>query len=447
MKHLAIDIGAESGRAVLGELRDHRLHLSEIHRFQNKPIQEGDSLFWNAPALVASVKTSLDLAGSDIASVGIDTWAVDYVLLDVADKPINAPHHYRDARTSGMLDRAKAILGEADIYGRTGIQFLPFNTLYQLLSEPPEVLGRAKTFLTIPDYLNFVLCGKKTCEFTNATTTQFLDATTRNWATDMLAKLGLPTHIFPKIVRPGTILGQIGATKVVAPACHDTGSAVAGTPIEKGDAWISSGTWSIMGIEHKGAVINDESLAANITNEGGVNNTYRVSKNVAGMWLIQQCRAAWGDTDSYADLMSLAESAKPNAGRIDPDHADFFAPGDMPARINHHLATPVEGKGQIIRIILESLADRYATVLAELEQLTGQKTKRIFIVGGGSQNALLNQLTANATGCPVAAGPVEATAIGNLVMQMIALDQIPNLAEARKIIAASFPSTIFEPRT
>lgn len=447
MKHLAIDIGAESGRAVLGWREGGKLRIEEVHRFPNPPIARGESLFWDIEHLVGQVNESVAQVGGQVASIGIDTWAVDYVLLDAQGNRLGDPHCYRDLRTQGATDRAFAVVPAEDLYRATGIQIMPFNTVFQLLCEDAETLKAASAMLTIPDYLNYRLSGRQASEFTNATTTQCYDPRTGDWAWDVLTRLGIPHRIFPPLVQPGTVLGTmpLSDVRVVAVAAHDTGSAVAGSPLTANSAWISSGTWSIMGVEVDQAIINEDSFHANFTNEGGVNGSFRFSKNVAGLWLLQQCRAAWGAEDSYEELVLLAEAAVA-AETIDPDDPDFFAPGDMPAKINAKLARPTSDKGVLVRIILESLARRYAQVLGKLEAMTGKRLERIHVVGGGSQNRLLNQLTADACRVPVVAGPVEATAIGNILMQMVALGTLSSLAEGRRLVAESFPLETFNPR-
>lgn len=446
MKHLAIDIGAESGRGILGWIEDKKIQIEEVHRFQNGPVVDGDRIYWDIDRIYDEVIRAIGQCKKDIASVGIDTWAVDYVLLDEQGVRLDRPRCYRDPRTDDALPRALEKVG-ADLYRLTGIQLLPFNTIFQLMSEEPEVFAHAATLLTIPDYLNYRLTGVRACEFTNATTTQCYNPTEQDWARDLLARLNIPSRIFPPLVRPGTILGPLPdcPTQVVAVASHDTGSAVAGTPLTPNSAWISSGTWSIMGVEVPEPIINEHSLRANFTNEGGVNNTFRFSKNVAGLWLLQQCRAAWGEQFSYEELCREAEQV-PFGETIDPDDPDFFAPGNMPAKISAKLSKPTEDKAETVRIILDSLAKRYAEVLTKLEDLTGHKLERIHIVGGGSRNWLLNQLTANACKRPVAAGPVEATAIGNMLVQMIALGQIASIEEGRALVASSFSVKTYEPQ-
>lgn len=450
MNHLAIDIGAESGRAVLGWCEDGHLKTREVFRFPNGPVRRDGTLRWDIATLEENVRKSVEAAGVDLASVGIDTWAVDYVLLDAAGNLIQQPYAYRDKRTEHAQENAYARVPAVEIYGKTGIQLMPFNTLFQLVTEEPEVLARAATFLTIPDYLNFLLTGGQAvgCEFTNATTTQCYDPSTDDWAYELLEALGIPAKIFPKIVKPGTIVGRIPNSniQVVAPACHDTGSAVAGIPITlPHSAWISSGTWSILGAEVPKAVVDYHSFDANFTNEGGVGGTFRLSKNVSGMWIIQELRRGWGGDISYAHLSQMAEAAPSMAERIDPDDTLFFAPDDMAAAINSRVTVPITEKGAMVRLVIESLADRYCTVLSDLEEISSTHYERIHVVGGGSQNALLNQLTATACQRELIAGPVEATALGNLMMQMIALGEIDSIAQGRALIARSFPTQTFKP--
>ncbi len=482
-KYLAIDLGAESGRVILGQFDGRRLELSEVHRFSNGPVHvparpgsgapAKDSIHWDALRLLAEIKKGISLAaaqhGPELASLGIDAWGVDYGLLDQSGALIGNPYHYRDSRTDGMLEEAFRRMPRAEIYDRTGIQFLSLNSLYQLLSlvvERSPSLIIAETFLTIPNLFNYWLTGVAACEFTHATTTQCYNPRLNDWDRALLEQLGIPAHIFPPIVLPGANLGRLlpsaaeevglpagSKLAVIAPATHDTGSAVAGAPAEKpGFAWISSGTWSIVGVEWPTAVINERSLAYNFTNEGGVDNTFRFSRNVMGLWLLQECRRTWaaqGDDLSYADLTRLAAQAKPFQAIIDPDHGEFFKPGDMPARIGRfcqQTGQPVpEDKGALVRCVLESLALKYRWVLERLEEMVGQRLAPVHIVGGGTQNQMLSQFTADATGLQVIAGPVEATAIGNLLVQAVALGDLSSLQEARALVRASFPTTVFEP--
>jgi rhamnulokinase len=444
MRHLAIDIGAESGRGIVGWIEDGQIRTIEVHRFENRPISEKGALYWDIDHLVYECFSCLEMAGPRVVTVGIDTWAVDHVLVDEYGQRVTRPRHYRDPRTEGVMARAFERVPQREIYELTGIQMLPFNSLYQLLATEQAVLDRTACFLTIPDYLHLKLMngGKAGCEFTNATTTQLFDPRKGDWSDELISAFGLPRAIFPEIVQPGTRLGVVEGSDVavIVPATHDTGSAVAGAPLTTGSAWISSGTWSILGIEVGSPVISDSSYSANFTNEGGVDSTYRLSKNVAGMWIVQQCRAAWGNVDSYESLMAMAMDATDTGERIDPDDPKFFAPGDMPARVSGS-----SDKGHVIRVVLSSLAEKYAAVLATAEELVGSPVQRIQVVGGGSKNRLLNQLTADACGKPVVAGPVEATALGNLAVQMQASGELASISEAREMIAGSVELETFEP--
>jgi len=407
--------------------------------------------------------------GENLVSVGVDTWAVDFGLLDRSGALISNPYHYRDSRTDGMLDEAFRRVPRAEIFEQTGIQFLQLNSLYQLLSmavDRSPALDIAAAFLTIPDLFNYWFTGQKACEFTNATTTQCYNPRRGDWAKDMLEKLGIPPHIFPEVVPSGTNLGGLlphvaegvglqpqGRLAVIAPACHDTGSAVAAVPAKGSDyAWISSGTWSVLGAELPEPVINEQSLAYNFTNEGGVCGTFRFSRNVMGLWLVQECRCTWarqGKELSYAELTHMAAQAEPFQAVIDPDYGEFFKPGDMPARIRAYCQTtgqPVpESKGAVIRCALESIALKYRWVLERLEEMLGRRLEPLHIVGGGTQNELLSQFTANATGRRVITGPIEATATGNILMQMMALGHIASLEEGRHLVRNSFEMLTFEP--
>lgn len=474
---LAFDLGAESGRALLGRFDGNRLSLTDLHRFPNTPVRLPSGLHWNVLHLWSEIKTGLGLAhaqaGSNLRSVGIDTWGVDFGLLDRNGALIGNPYHYRDDRAEGMMEAAFARVPRKQIFAHTGIQFLPINSLYQLLAmtnRQDPALAIAQTFLTIPDLFNYWLTGRTVCEFSNATTTQCYDPRQSGWAVELLTQLGIPPHMFPEIVAPGTVLGNLRSSiraeldlahplPVIAPACHDTGSAVAGVPAQQRDfAWVSSGTWSIVGAEVPDAVINEQSLAYNFTNEGGVNNTFRLSKNVAGLWIIQECRRAWarqGQEYSYAELTAMAAGAPPHQAWIDPDELIFLKPNEpgdeMPARVRARAQVLGRGelgdKAAIIRCVLESLALKYRWVLEKLEMMLGRPLEPIHIVGGGTQNQLLCQLTADASGRTVVAGPVEATAAGNLVVQAMALGLLSSLAEGRALIRNSFDVTIYEPAT
>jgi len=471
--YLGIDLGAESGRVVAGLWDGATVQLEELHRFPNGGVWLGETLRWDVLRLWAEIENGLGLAakrfGRSIQSIGVDTWGVDFVLLSRSGELLGLPYTYRDARTRGMMPRVFQKVSREAIFGATGVQFMEINTLYQLadLAErQPELLAAAHRFLMIPDFLNWCLCGEQVGEFTNATTTQFFDATNRAWCLDMLAKLGVPRGIFPNVVTPGTRLGplqtavadrtQLGPVEVIAPATHDTGSAVAAVPAKSGArinwAYISSGTWSLMGVEVPAPVLTARALELNFTNEGGVDGTYRLLKNIMGLWLVQQCRRSFVARQidlSYAELTSLAEQAAPFRSLIDPDDARFLSPPDMPAAIQEFCREtnqPVpDSEGALIRCVLESLALKYAAVLASLEELTGGRIEVIHIVGGGSKNGFLNRLTASACARPVIAGPVEATVLGNVLLQARAAGAITSLGELRAVVAASSQMARFEP--
>mgnify|MGYP005850467045 CR=1 FL=1 len=470
LEFLAFDLGAESGRAVLGQFNGERLRLLEEHRFPNGPVRLPDGLHWDVLRLWTEIKRGLALAvqeyGADLAGIGLDTWGVDFGLLDRDGALISNPYHYRDSRTDGMLEEAFRRVPREEIFAQTGIQFMQINSLYQLLA---MVVGRspildiAETFLTMPDLFNYWLTGRKVCEFSIATTTQCYDPRKGRWAIPPLERLGIPTHIFPEIVPPGTVLGELlpsvaeevglSSLPVIAPACHDTGCAVAAVPVEgAGFAYISSGTWSLMGAELPEPVINEQSLVFNFTNEGGVGGTFRFLKNITGLWLVQECRRTWarqGEEFSYDDLTQMAAQATPLQSVVDPDYPEFLKPGDMPARIRafcHKTDQPVpQSKGEVIRCALESLALKYRWVLERLEEILGRRLEPIHIVGGETQNWLLNQFAADATARRVIAGPIEATAAGNVIAQMMALGHIGSLEEGRRIVRNSFDIATYEP--
>jgi rhamnulokinase len=444
---LAIDLGAESGRVMAVHYDGRGLELEELHRFPNVTVNVRGTLHWDFLRLWADIQQGIGLGKvHNPASLGVDTWAIDFGLLDRQGNLLGNPVTYRDSRTDGVLERAFAKVSQADIYAQTGIQFMPINTLYQLLtlveSNSPQ-LAAAHTFLTGPDLLNYWLTGAKVCEFSNATTTQLFNPNTGDWASGLLDAFDIPRHIFPEVVQPGTRLGTFDGIPVIAPACHDTGSAVAATPLASPhSAYISSGTWSLVGLEVAAPVINEAALTANVTNEGGVYGTYRLLKNVMGLWIVQQCRSTWaaaGEELSYGELTAMAAAASPRMTAIDPNDNRFLAPGDHPQRVREwcrERGLPVpESKGEIVRSVLQGLANRYASVLSSLTDLTGQPADRVHIVGGGSQNRLLNQMTADATGLPVVAGPVETTVLGNALVQLISLGELDDIQQARQLVA------------
>jgi rhamnulokinase len=467
---LAFDLGAESGRGVLGRFDGDRLALSEVHRFPNGPVRILDSLHWDVLRLFQEIKGSLGRCvqehGPDLAGIGLDTWGVDFALLGRDNVLLGNPYHYRDHRTDGMLDEVFSRVPREQIFEWTGLQFMQLNTLYQLFSmalNDSSALAAADTLLMMPDLFNFWLTGRKVCEFTEATTTQFYDSRRGTWSRELFEALDLPFHILKEIVPPGTVLGPLlpsiaeevglGEVPVIAPACHDTGSAVAAVPAREGDyTYISSGTWSLMGIEVTEPIITEQSLTYNFTNEGGVVGTFRFLKNIAGLWLVQACRQEWaraGQDFSYDELMEMAAQAPPFGPIVNPDDHAFIHPDDMPQAIQAACQcagqSVPEDKGAIIRCALESLALKYRWVLEKLETMLGRELKVIHIVGGGSQNKLLCQFTADATGRPVVAGPVEATAIGNVLMQALALGHVATLDEGREVVRRSCDVVEYEP--
>ena len=469
--YLAVDLGAESGRTILGSLDDKKLTLTETHRFANGPVRLPDGLHWDVLRLWSEIKTGIGISSAKVEgsldSIGLDTWGVDFALLDRQGALLSNPFHYRDERTDGMFEKAFERMPRAEIFANTGIQFMQINTLYQLLAlviQKSPLLDIAKTFVTIPDLLNYWLSGEITNEFTNATTTQCLDPHKRNWALPVLDVMNIPAHLFRPVTEPGTPIGallprvaeeiSVGEVRVIIPACHDTGSSVVAVPARGQDfAWISSGTWSILGAEVMEPCVNDKALEYNFTNEGGVFGTWRLSKNIMGLWIIQECKRTWahqGEDLSYDEITRLAAEAKPFLAVIDPDHDRFLHPGEMPERIRTYCADTNQSvpqtKGQILRVALESLALKYRCVLERLEELAGKRLDPIHIIGGGTKNRLLNQFTADATCRTVITGPVEATAIGNVLMQAIGLKHLNSLEEAREVVRRSFTPEVYEPK-
>jgi rhamnulokinase len=464
--YLAFDFGAESGRAVLAHLQDGVLSTREIHRFKNEPVRYGGSLHWDVPRLWYEVQKALaELEDRELAGIGVDTWGVDYALLGEKGELLQNPYHYRDQRTAGTMEKAFGKVPREEIYEATGIQFMPINTVYQLFAavhETPGLLGAAKKLVTIPDLFHYWLTGNTVCEFTNASTTQLVDARSRTWARPLIERLGLPTHFWPEIVEPGTVIGKLlpgvarnnglAGTPVIAPATHDTGSAVAAICAREGTAFLSSGTWSLLGTEIDEPLITPEGLRLNFTNEGGVNHTTRLLKNVMGLWMLECCRRSWaaeGQRYEHAELMELASCAEPFASLVDPDHESFLRAGDMPAAIREFCArthqTAPESAAGFARAVIESMAFKYRVVLKQLEELTGRKVERIRVIGGGSKNRLLNQFTADATHTTVLAGPAEATALGNVGVQLLATGAASSLKQVRAIIEGSYPVEVFKP--
>jgi rhamnulokinase len=464
--YLAFDFGAESGRAILAQFQSGILTTREIHRFKNEPVQYGGSLHWDVARLWWEVRKVLaELGDEPLAGIGVDAWGVDYALLGEKGELLQNPYHYRDSRTVGMMPEVFCKVPRKEIYQATGIQFMPINTLYQLFAacrQTPSLLEAARHLITIPDLFNYWLTGKVACEFTNATTTQLVNPRTRTWAKDLIDRLELPDHLWTEIVEPGTQLGGLlpGVaphaalldTPVIAPATHDTGSAVAAVFAREGTAFLSSGTWSLVGIEIDEPIITPEALRLNFTNEGGVCGTTRLLKNVMGLWILQRCREAWTTHPQFNEQEKLLEGVaceQPFQYLIDPDHELFLRPRDMPAAIadffaRTHQPVPKSPAGYA-RGVLESLAFKYRLVLSSLETLTGKRIERVRVIGGGSKNRLLNQFTADATGRTVLAGPAEATALGNVAIQMLATGAVTSLDQARTRIEKSYPPEIFEP--
>jgi len=438
-RHLAVDIGASGGKSLLGTWDGVNLQVEEVHRFENRAEVVDGHLRWDIDHLDREVDNCLAKAGP-VDTFGIDTWGVDFCLLDAEDKLVGRPVHYRDHRTDGLLPELEAVLGEGTVYRTTGIQAMPINTLVQLYAmarQEPEVLARARTFLTIPDYLHLRRTGVKACEFTNATTTQCFDPTTMGWATGLLEMIGVDPSIFPAVVPPGTEV----APGVVLPACHDTGSAVAALDVQPGDYWLSSGTWSIVGVNVDRPVLTDDAWLLNLTNEGGLGGTFRLGKNVMGLWIVQE----WlrHRPEPLADLLARVEAAPPFPGVLDVDHPSLLAPDDMPSALQALL--PGLDDDALLRAVFESLALKYRWVIGALEKASGIPCRRLRVMGGGSRNRLLNQLTADCLGVPVVAGPVEATALGNLVVQ-IGRDDPGVLAAVRASIARVEQFSTYEPQ-
>jgi rhamnulokinase len=470
--YIAVDLGAESGRVMLGSVSSDKLTLEEVHRFSNGPVEEAGTLRWDFEGLLEEIKTGIGKAvkqaRGDISGIGVDSWGVDFGLLDADGKLIERPYHYRDSRTNEMMDKAFELMGKREIYENTGIQFMQLNSLYQVLAmrlANQEAMAKTKQLIFIGDLFSYFLCGKAFGEYSLASTSQMMDMKTGQWSKAIFDKLSLPMEIMPDIVETGTVVGQLtepiakelrcGRIAVIATASHDTASAVAAVPAEENSKWayLSSGTWSLMGVEVPHAIVNDKTFQYEFTNEGGVDNTIRLLKNIMGLWLVQECRRQWqreGVEMSYPEMTEMAQKAEPFARHIEVDNSGFLAPGDMPERINSYLAETgqktIDDKGQMVRVILESLALKYRVIMERIEDVTGQKIDCLHIVGGGIQNELLCQFTANAIGKKVVAGPIEATASGNLLIQAKAAGQIKNLAELRKIVRNSFELKEYQPQ-
>ncbi|WP_274364357.1 rhamnulokinase [Paenibacillus thermotolerans] len=467
---LAYDLGASSGRALLGRLTDRKIEVEELHRFPNDPVQVGGRLHWDILRLYHEIKQGLLKAkhqGANVRSLGIDSWAVDFGLVGTGGELLGNPYHYRDSHTDGAMEKLFAEIPPSDIFSRTGIQFLPFNTIFQLYAlkrAGSPLLREAERFLMIPDLLRYFLTGETANEFTNATTTQLYNPIDGRWDSELLRRLQLPETLFGAVVQPGTQVGTlrssvreelgVGGIPVIAVAEHDTGSAVVAVPAtERSFAYLSCGTWSLMGTEVTSPVINGTAQRLNFTNEGGAYGTFRLLKNIMGLWILQESRREWeraGATYTFPELVALAEQAPEFGTFIDPDDSVFMPPGDMPERIRSYaLRTgqkPPEGPGETVRCILESLALKYRYVFEMTERLSGQSFGGLHMVGGGINNTLLCGWTASAIGKPVWAGPTEGSAIGNLAVQWIARGELSDIREARSVIRESFPVAVYEPQ-
>jgi len=477
VKILAIDLGASSGRAILGTLNaNKKLSLEEIYRFPNEGIQVNNELHWDVPYLFNEVKNSLtkyvNKYGSDLNSIGVDTWGVNFILLDKYDRFLSPMYHYRDKRTVGMLEEMFNVISKEEIFKQTGIQFLELNSSTQLFSmvhnKSPR-LPMTKTIIMFPDYINYLLSGIIACEFSDATTTQLFNPVKKEWAYDLIKRLGLNPEWFIKVIYGGTILGSIkkdvadevglnSKTKIIVPLTHDTGSAYASVPVDMNKYFegeygiLSSGTWSIIGVELKEPLINEKALKYNYSNEGGINGTIRFLKNITGLWLIQECKKIWDKENmnlSWDKIAIEAKKADPFQSFINPDDHSFLAPSNMVQAIQNFCKTTdqnvPETIGEISRTIFESITFSYKQAVENLENIIGKKLKILYIIGGGSHYNLLNQFTANVLNIPVKAGPTEATIIGNILVQALALGEVKDLIELREIVRNSFKIKNFLP--
>jgi rhamnulokinase len=470
-RYIAFDLGSESGRCVVATLAGGRLAMEEVHRFPTHRVEVRGEIFWDILAQFEEIKTGLGRAasafGPNFDGVSVTTWGVDYVLLDGHDRLLGYPYHYRSPRTAGMMEVAAERVGREEIYRQTGIQFMPINTIYQLLAEQRlegNLLDIAETMLLVPDFFLYLLSGEKRAEYTIASTTQLADPRTRNWAWPLIERLGLPRRLFPEIVEPGMRLGRLSGDladaagldadiPVWTAASHDTAAAVAAVPASGEDwAYLSSGSWSLMGIESDQPIIDEASRGGNFTNEGGVAGTTRILKNISGLWLLQASRSHWhaeGQSFSYAEMTTMAMEAGPARAWVDPNDVRFLAPGDMPARLYDFLdetgQSRTETVGWLVRCILESLVFKYRQVFGELEALRGKPIERLHIVGGGSLNELMCRMTADALQREVVAGPVEATALGNVGMQAVASGVLRSVSDLRTRLVRSFDLTTYQP--
>ena len=462
--YLAVDIGASSGRLILGHLENGKMELEEVHRFENGMVKKDGELCWEFDRLFQEIKNGLKKCkeiGKIPVSMGVDTWGVDFVLMDKDDKVLGNTVGYRDHRNEGMDEEVYKTISLEDLYARTGIQKAIFNTVYQLMAvktKHPEYLEQAETMLHVPDYFHYLLTGKKTCEYTEATTGQLVNAETKDWDYELIDKLGYPRKMFQKLIMPGTSVGyfteevkaEVGFdVEVVAPATHDTGSAVLAVPANDDDfIYISSGTWSLMGIEREKADCSKKSCEMNFTNEGGYAGRFRYLKNIMGLWMIQSVRHEYDDKYGFAEICQMAEEAKDFPSRVDANDECFLSPESMIEEVKDYCRRTgqkvPETLGEIATVIYTSLAECYAKTAKELEEMTGRTFSRIHVVGGGSNAGYLNELTARATGKEVHAGPGEATAIGNITAQMLKAEEFKSIEEARTTIHESFGIKVYQ---
>jgi rhamnulokinase len=473
--YLAIDLGASSGRHVVGRFDGETISLEEVYRFENGPVRMGEHIYWDLPGQWAEILKGMQAAGaafgSSVASVGVDTWGVDYALIGRRDTLLGIPYHYRDHRTDGILEKALQSVSREEIFQETGLQFMPINTLYQLLEmkwNGSPLLDSAERLLMMPDVFHWLMSGEKSNEFTDATTTQCFNPLRNDWSSALLEKFGLPRDLFGPISPPGTSLGglrqeiasstALSEARVVLPGSHDTASAVMAVPTlahsqRSNWCYISLGTWALMGIESPEPVVNETVGSLNFTNEGGVGGTYRILKNICGLWLVQECRRIWnqqGKNWGWEDLNRLSAAAQPRRTFIDPDAPAFLAPADMPEEIRRFAEQTgqkvPDSEGDVLRCALDSLALKFRHVLNMCEQISGNRIETIHVLGGGTKNEQLCQATADACGRPVVAGPVEATATGNLMLQAVSAGDVADIAQAREIIRNSFQMVEYAPR-
>jgi rhamnulokinase len=467
---LAFDFGASSGRAIRGTFDGSRLSIASAHQFQNGPVEFEGHLYWDLlkflQEIQEGIRRSTRDAGLPPTSIGIDTWGVDYGLLDKDGDLLGNPYHYRDRRTEGMFEKAFERMPKEQIFARTGVAFQPFNTLFQLLAmrlQKPELLDNARTLLMMPDLLAYALTGVRGTEYTDASTSQLLDASSQRWSTELLNAMDLPRSLFTEITEPGIVRGNllesfaaasgIQPVPVLAVAGHDTASAVVAVPMRMpGSAYLSSGTWSLLGVETSKPCVDRRAMEANFTNEGGFAGRIRLLRNVMGLWMVQECKREWdaeGEKVEFDELVHRAGQSAPFLSFVDPDTSLFYAPGPMQRRIQEYCRKTGQQipstQGAIVRCVYESLALKYRWVVDRLEEITGSRVEELVIVGGGARNVLLNQFTANALQRAVIAGPSEATAVGNLLVQLHALGELSGLGQMRDVVRASFPTTRYEP--